>query len=130
MHIQKFLKQMFLKPIQKGFGINGFYLTYQLKQQPRYHCVTVSTEAPDKQVHLFPFITASLLKNFVLLKRSITHIQCNSRSCAYKVKNEACFTIQKPKALRQLQNQFFSVNKRNVFCQGQNCTLSELSYFA
>lgn len=44
MHIQKFLKQMFPKPVQKGLGINGFYLTYQLKQQPQYHCVTVSTE--------------------------------------------------------------------------------------
>lgn len=123
---------MFSPPVRTGLGINVRYLTYQLQQPPRCHCVTVSVAAPDKQSHLFPFITASVLKNFVLLKRSITRIQFNGPHCACKgKKNEPCFTIQSPKPPGGPQNPISFFNKRKfLFWQGRSGSPGGIAFFS
>ena len=66
-----------------------FHLTYLLIGFPDAPRVTIISKALDKPVHLFIFITLCLLKNLLLLKRSITCTQFNSLCSTYKVGKKA-----------------------------------------
>lgn len=85
-----------------------FHRTYLLIGFLDALVLTMISKALDKPVHLFIFITLCLLKNLLLLKRSITRTQFNSLSSTYKVKKkvkkgkgwEPCFN-KAPKALKR-----------------------------